>query len=71
MKVKIVVTNISNPSYTRRKIMNGQYDVDTEVELIVAPQKGDFIHTDVYEYRVKDIIHINREDYIIAIVDPL
>lgn len=51
--------------------MNGQYDVDIEVELIVAPQKGDFIHTDVYEYRVKDIIHINGENYIIAIVDPL
>ena len=71
MKIKIVVTNITNPSYTRRKILNGQYDVDTEVELIAVPQKGEFIHTDVYEYKVKDLIHINGEDFIIAIVDPL
>ncbi len=71
MKVKIVVTNISEPSRTRKKILNGEYNVDTEVELIVAPQKRDFIHTDVYEYHVKDIIHLDGKDFIIAIVDPL
>ena len=71
MKVKIVVTNITNPSYTRRKILNGQYDVDTEVELVAVPRKGEFIHTDVYEYHVKDLIHLDGKDFIIVIVDPL